>query len=333
MSKPILREIDNLCRSAAINACWHQWSALGASVSSRSKRRLAAIIDPEALLLLTAAFQEEERRLTDVLSWWATVGSNLVNTQRSRSFLAQFPRDLQPRIAAFAQTAYESGDKRWQRLASVRGNKKTPSPSAQREKQTRRVKGPSEPSLEEPAVVLLRIRAGFGVSVKSDILAVLLGLHGSIVTVRRIAQALGYSKMAITVAAQAMAKSKLIEKTADRPAGYFVHLEPWAKVLKLDSFLEELPVGKPSLVPTWRFWPQLFEFLIRVSDWSRQQLAGELSTYVLSSQARDLYYSCEDAFFLNRIPVPEPAQYKGETYLEAFRLTLKQVSTWLDENL
>lgn len=323
MSREMLEEIDNLCRSAAINACWRQWSGLGAPVSATSRERLTAIVDPEALLLLSAAVQEQERRLEDVIAWWGTVGSSLVSVQRLSSLLSRFPRDLHSGISQFAHTAYQHGDRRWRRFATL-----------QEGKSPRRLKGAEQPALSEPAALLLRLRAGFGVGVKSDLLAVLLGMHGSTATVKQMVEALGYSKMAITVAAQEIAQAGLIKETPGRPVGYYVHLQPWAQLLKLNSFSElGSPIGKDTGVITWRFWLPLFPFLSSVSLWIQQQVSDGLSTYVLSSQARDLYYAHENAFSLNQIPVPEPQRYKGETYLEAFRLTLRQVSKWLDENL
>jgi len=279
------------------------------------------MIDPEALLLLSAAYRDEERRLDDVISWWASVGSTLLSVQRLRAFSSRFPEDHHSGISAFAQTAYDHGDRRWRRLGV-----------GPEEKQTRRLKGARHAALGAPAAVLLRLRAGFGVGVKSDLLAVLLGMHGSTVTVRGIVDALGYSKAAITVAAREMARARLIQEMPGRPAGYFIELEPWTRLLELDS-PEASPAKKRSALPTWRFWPQLFAFLSHTSHWVRRKFSDRRSTYVLSSQARDLYHAYEHAFALNRISLPQPERYRGEEYLEAFRLTLRSLSMWLDENL
>lgn len=321
MFSEILEEIDNLARQAAISACWRQWSALGALVSSISPRQLTGMIDPEALLLLSAAYRQQERRLNDVISWWGSVGSTLLSVQRLRSFSSRFPEDRHSGITVFAQTAYDHGDRRWRKFGV-----------GPQEKQARRLKGTRHPALGEPPAVLLRLRAGLGVGVKSDLLAVLLGMRGSAVTVRRMVDALGYSKMAITVAAREMAQARLIHKTPGRPTGYFIELEPWTRLLKLDSS-EASSVNKRSALPTWRFWPPLFAFLSRASHWVRTRVADRPSTYVLSSEARDLVYAHEQAFALNSISLPQPDRYKGEEYLEGFRLTLRSLSKWLDENL
>jgi hypothetical protein len=321
VSRKILEEIDNLARQTAIDACWRQWSALGALVSSISPRRLAGMIDPEALLLLTAAYREQERRLNDVISWWASVGSTLLSVQRLRSLSSRFPEDHRCGISGFAQTAYEQGDRRWRKFGV-----------GPAEKPPGRLKGTRHPVLGEPASVLLRLRAGFGVGVKSDLFAVLLGMGRSTVTVRMMVDALGYSRAAITVAAREMAQARLIHETPGRPTGYFIELEPWTRLLNLDSS-DATSVQTSSALPGWRFWLQLFAFLSHASHWVRTHFADRLSTYVLSSQARDLYQVHQQAFTLNGISLPQPERYKGEEYLEGFHLTLRNLSKWMTENL
>ncbi len=319
----MLEEINALALRTAINTCWRQWAALGALVTPVAGRSARAVIDPEALLLLSAALHKKERRLEDVMRWWGAVGSTYLSLPRLKAVRGRFPESVDSGIAVFAQAAVKSGDRRW------RGIDRLP-----QLKRPRRLKGITQPALTEPAALLFRLRAGFGVSIKSDVLGLLLGMGGSIATVKRMVDALSYSRMAISKAAREMARARLVEKTADRPVGYFVHVRPWSEVLRLDPFSEpESAVTKEFGVPPWRFWPQLFAFLSDVCRWTQLQASGQRSAYLLSSQARDLYYNHQQAFVLNGIPVPEPEAYKGEQYLEAFHTTLTVTSDWLDQNL
>ncbi|HKP75197.1 MAG TPA: hypothetical protein VJT67_06605, partial [Longimicrobiaceae bacterium] len=66
-------EIASAARTAAIDAAWTQWAALGAPVAS-SATTARSVVDPEALLLLAGAMRPLERRLDDVLAWWAATG-------------------------------------------------------------------------------------------------------------------------------------------------------------------------------------------------------------------------------------------------------------------
>jgi len=319
----MLEEINALCLRTAINTCWRQWDALGALVTPVAGKPACAVIDPEALLLLSAAFHKQERRLEDVMRWWGAVGSTYISLPRLKAIRGRFPENVDSGIAVFAQAAVKSGDRRW------RGFDRLP-----QSRRPRRLKGVTQPALTEPAALLFRLRAGFGVSIKSDVLGLLLGMGGSIATVKRMVDALSYSRMAIYKAALEMARARLVEKTADRPVGYFVHVKPWSEVLKLDSFTEsKSAITKEFGVPPWHFWPQLFAFLSDVYCWTQLKASEQRSLYLLSSQARDLYYNHKQAFVLNGIPVPGAEAYKGEQYLEAFHTTLTVVSDWLDQNL
>lgn len=311
-----------MCRSSAIDVCWRQWRALGALVSPISKRSPRSIIDPEALVLLSVTVREQERRLSDVIQWWATVGSSFVSVQRLQSMRAKLSRDLTSDVSVFAHLAYQHGDRRWKRFAGE-------SPVAL----ASRLKGSSKPALIAPAALLLRLRAAFGVNVKSDLLTLLLGATGSVMVVKRMAEALNYSVMAISAAAREMADAGILIQTSERPVGYFVDSPYWEKLLNLSPRSESVSSNaEHTRLPVWRFWWHLFAFLIDVLDWSDRRGPNKSDTYVLSSQARDLYYAHENAFALNGIPVPNPSSYKGEEYLDVFLLTLRSVSNWMDRN-
>jgi hypothetical protein len=75
-------EIASVARAAAADAVWRQWGALGAPVAGANSAP-RSVIDPEALLLLSASIRSSERRLDDVLGWWAAAGSTLLSVQRS----------------------------------------------------------------------------------------------------------------------------------------------------------------------------------------------------------------------------------------------------------
>src|SRR2546425_11626927 len=101
-----------------------------------------------------------------------------------------------------------------------------------------------------------------------------------------------------------MAQARLLEDTSERPVGYFEPSQYWAKILRLIPRTDpESAFPENSLLPTWRFWFQLFAFLTHVSYWSHRQVSERLDAYVLSSQARDLHYAHQQAFALNGIPV------------------------------
>src|SRR5438105_7194242 len=109
-------EIASAAREAAADAVWRQWSLLGAPVAGAGPAP-RSVIDPEALLLLSASIRSSERRLGDVLGGWATAGSTLLSVQRTTTMLRRFPPSTHVGVASFAAAAAEAGDGRWSTLA------------------------------------------------------------------------------------------------------------------------------------------------------------------------------------------------------------------------
>jgi hypothetical protein len=78
---------------------------------------------------------------------------------------------------------------------------------------------------------MLRLRVGLGVSVKTDLLAFLLGLGGMSAGVKPIAEALGYTARAVHRAVDDMAAANLIDTAGEKPTAYRVDPKPWAELL------------------------------------------------------------------------------------------------------
>ena len=151
-------EIASAAREAAVEAVWRQWSLLGAPVTGANPTP-RSVIDPEALLLLSASMRSTERRLDDVLAWWAAAGSTLVSVQRTTTLLRRFPPAVRTGMAPFAAAAVEAGDGRWVALSRA----------ADEGTLTSRGKRGGEPRLIPYPALMLRLRAGFGVGVKAEV--------------------------------------------------------------------------------------------------------------------------------------------------------------------
>ena len=111
MSGEILKQTASLARQAAIRAAWAQWSSLGAPTADASAT--TSIIDPETLVLVSLAMLGEERRLADMLTWWAHVGSRLLSVQRMKVLAEAYPECVRERLGRFARSAMESKDALW----------------------------------------------------------------------------------------------------------------------------------------------------------------------------------------------------------------------------
>jgi hypothetical protein len=310
MSAIGLRKAVRHLQESALGVLWRQWTALGAAAAGSPARSL---VDPEALILASLAMRDEERRLSDALRWWAGTGAQLLSITRIRTLASRFTESTRACLGEFASLVLHEGrDFRWRPLAQ---------PAAKQAGRSGKTVG-LEASFTSLPALPLRLRLGFGVTAKADILAVLLGSPDRWLTARELAAALGYTTHSIRRAADDLLAARLIQATRETTTGYRLDPTPWAGWL-----------GISATIPPWRHWAPAFGFVATVVAWSREETRPELSSpYLLSSQVRDIVESHQDAFVRNRIAVPLPEDHPGETYLPAFQDTLASLSTWLDEN-
>lgn len=317
MSAEAVHSAGALARATTVEAAWAQWSALS-SAAAPAGRRATAIIDPEALVLASLSVRGEERRLGDLLAAWARAGTSLLSVQRMVSLAAAFPEPVRAEVGRFAALAAGAGDRRWRKHAAPASPEDPPL----------RGKAFGTPRLREGPALMLRLRAGFGVGAKADLLCFLLGSHGDPAGLRRIALATGYSERALRTAAEEMALAGLIHPVPGAPPSWRAEHGPWARVLG-----GVRPAAQETAVPPWRFWPVLFGFLAHVSAWSRAAAEEGWSPYVAASRARDLIESHQGALHQAGIPVPAPEPVRGGASLDAFAAQVASVREWTLEHL
>ncbi len=195
-------------REAAATAVWIQWRALGGE--GAAPREPAAIVDPEALVLASLWMKDEEKRLWDFLYGLAEGGSRLLSVQRLKRLLSVFPESLSPEVARFASAVRHAGnDPRW------RGFPRAQAPAAGRPGKWRSPRT----RLASGGALMLRLRTAFGVDVRSDTLACLIGRREAWSTVRDIARSLGYARGSVRAACESLTDARLLESAANgRPA-------------------------------------------------------------------------------------------------------------------
>ncbi|MGH7583990.1 MAG: hypothetical protein ACREL5_12265, partial [Gemmatimonadales bacterium] len=112
----IARQVERL----VVDIAWTQWSALSSLVSPRAEPA-RAIIDPEALILLSVMGERYERRLLDVAAAWLAEGIRFVSVQRARSIAARLPKTQRHAFSSVAAMATATGDHRWKRYVTPDG--------------------------------------------------------------------------------------------------------------------------------------------------------------------------------------------------------------------
>ena len=118
---------------------WRQWRTVGAQTSAKARGR--ALVDPEALVLLSLTLMEHERRLADVLVDWMAWNSDLLSVQRMKNLVTSYPESTRDRLGWLAGVALKAGkDLRWRPLAKGAEHAAAPKSGRLRGKRERAVR-------------------------------------------------------------------------------------------------------------------------------------------------------------------------------------------------
>lgn len=297
------RQLLQRVRTIAAELAWRQWAAIGPVASS--PYRVRSIVDPEALLLHSLGRMNDEARIARLISWWATVGARMLSVQRVKNLLADYPPALERELGRFAHSAVrEGGDHRWRSVAGHTGV------SAARRKDVG-----AGPIVATPPSLVLRLRLAFGVGIKADVLAYLLGVVGARRTVQQVAHATRYYPRAVRRALEELAAARFVLPAATAPVSYHMDADAWGAVL-----------GLRDGPPPWRPWADAFPLLARLLVWLDDRSAARASAYLRSSGARDLAEEHLNTFQAFGVSPPSADAFPGEAYLEPF---LDAVRHWV----
>jgi hypothetical protein len=212
-----------------------------------------------------------------------------------KNVVARFEVPLDDGLAAFAYDAVTKGnDARWRKLMGAEAGK------ALRREPT------ATPRVVSPAALMLRLRLGFGVGIKADVIAALIGAAGASMTVQSIASATRYYTRAVRRAAEELHSAGFIGTRATAPLSYSLDLEKWGPVLQFD----------PNDPPAWRSWVAIYSFVTALSSWSDR--ISDVSDVVVASEARDLISRHSVALDEAGVKEMPASRYPGAAFLEPF---------------
>ncbi len=321
MSIEAVRKIGELAGVTLVDTAWAQWSSLTSMLVRAGQEPAWTIVDPEALVLASFAVGHRERRLEDVVGSWATGAAYLMSMQRMRTLASQFPKAVAGRIGEFARAAVAGGDKRWKRLAypQAAGGYRP------------RLKSLEPLRLTDGPALTLRLRAGFGVNAKADLLSLLLGRSGVAADLKLIAAATAYTERAIRTATEEMVQAGFIHEIEGRPSSFFADGKAWASVL--EAHRPTRPERTASAVPPWRFWAAGYAFLSGVLEWAESAQAEGWTPYVASSRARDLVEKHGRNLRQAQLDPRFLVSGHGTRHLAEFEELILQVREWTSEGL
>lgn len=319
MFADVVTDIGELAESAGVAAVWTQWVSVTASAVPVEERRAWTIIDPEALLIASLAFQPSERRLLDLSASFVRVGGWLLSVTRVKRLMRLFGDEPARLLPVVASVAVEAGYRHWDVLVGT-------APHGIRE----RGKELGDLRVLEPPALMLRLRAGFGLSAKPDLLAFLLGMRAA-ADVKTMEAALGYIGRGIRIAADNMALAGFIERIEGSPVTYRADVAGWARILQAYR-LDGADEGEPG-IPRWHDWAGVFAFLASAKQWAVSANQQKWSDYVASSRARDLAASharvlrnADAAFALRN-------DARGAAYVDVFRRAVSLVAAWTRQSV
>lgn len=296
--------------AAAVEAAWIQWQALGAQ--SAADRLPSAIVDPEALILVSLWLADKEPRFRDFLIGFAERGSRIVSVQRLKRALQIYPSDAEARVAGFASVVVSFGkDPRWKRLAGH-----APGVSGRPGKV-----GPLAMRMGDPGSLLLRLRTAFGVDVRTDTLTYLIGRRQAWADVKEISEALLYAKYSVRTGCEALADARLIASRSGRPVRYCAERRRWFALLDLAD------------APPWYPWIAVYGFMLRLDAWLRESHLSKASASLAASLARE-FMSEHGAILADlQLDLPDERDYLGEGYLAVFEQAVNALADWLKMNV
>lgn len=316
-----------------------------------NRRLLHTLVDPEALVLVSLLLADHERRLGDLLHAWGARNSDLLSVQRMKNLKATYPEaargPLAQRLAWFATVARDEGkDLRWRSLAQGWSGMSAGDPE-----ETEGPEGPAGSQDEAPAeagslgrmygahaprnsqtkvraarvrlvarsTLMLRLRLGFGVGVKADLVTFLLARAEEWATVRDIADATGYTVAAVRRAAEDMAEARLIESRARQPAGYRATRDAWVPLL-----------GLRYPTPGWGSWHERFRFAIAFLHWAEAARERPLGAYAFGVQGRQLLEQYHVAFERD-LDMVWSSHSAVEDWGEFVGRAVRSLGSWMEE--
>ena len=182
---------------ALLDRAWIQWIALGVDAVGESDD---AVVDPEALIALTAELGDADARLRDVSTDWCVAYGRYVNGARLKQVVRELGTPLEA-IGEYVATVAAAGGPAWPMATQ-------PRPDYATRGKARMDAARSRPRLR------IRLRAAFGVNARADVLAALLADPQIGLSVADLARKTRFTKPNVAFAVDALVLAGLLEARA-----------------------------------------------------------------------------------------------------------------------
>lgn len=256
-------------REALVQRAWAQWIALGVSGVGTAERH---VVDPEALVALTAELGDADARLRDTSIDWCIAYGRYLNSSRLRHVLDEMGAGGEA-IGEYAGTVAAAGGPRW--------------PMASHPRPAYRSRGKARlHHLDTTPRLILRFRAAFGVNARADVLAALVLRQGIALTISDLARMTRFTKrnVALTVDSLALAGVVELETVGNEQRAWLRReiLQPWLPPQAVEpvDWIDRFTVGLATL----RFLAAQQPAKPNVRTIEARALVRELDTKIRRSQ-------------------------------------------------
>ena len=322
-----------------LNFVWHQWCQMG--VAGSVPHKPGWVIDPEPLLAFTSEVARQDARMFDqVLDWLATNG-HWINTQRLSTLVKQGDIGDTAVVGAIASwMTQQDKSTKW------RGVSRTFSPSVQKPAEalfrlqpelspdilakpcphfqqyellrgqihTRKMTQPV--NMQDPANLMFKSRAIFGIGIRADVSAYLATANGG--HARQIADRLGYNHVRVTDVLSEMAEAGMVT----------MHFSGQTKLYRIDrEQWQALLVPNPTDKLAWVNWRYLTRGLTTLWRAILALDTHRADDYVFSSQARKAMQAAQDDLMNSGLAfsIKDNRGYVAESYLPVFQADIHAI--------
>ncbi len=284
-------------REALLSRAWAQWIALGVEAVGEAD---TAVVDPEALVALTAELGDTDARLRDVSTDWCITYGRYVNGSRLRQVARELGTPPEA-IGEYVATVAAAGGPAW--------------PMATRPRPDYKPRGKARLESAAPLPRLrIRLRAAFGVNARADVLAALLARTGIPLSVADLARRTRFTKPNVAFAVDALVLAGLLEA---RSVGN-------ERRLLLAGDGEILPGLRPGVEqPDW-----VARFGVALAVIRFLEIRDGMSPAVRSVEARSVVERLLGEILTERLPQPN-FDAPGEQFERAFDQWVGELSRYL----
>jgi DNA-binding transcriptional ArsR family regulator len=291
-----MHPLASLLQGALLNRAWIQWAALGVDATVE---RDDAVVDPEALIALTAELGDADARLRDLSTDWCIAFGRYINGSRLKQVVRELatPDDA---IGEYVATVATAGGPAWPMATR-------PRPDYIRREKARLDSADTRPRLR------IRLRAAFGVNARADVLAALLATSPGGLNAADLARVTRFTKPNVASSLDALLLAGLIK-------AQLVGNERRYALLPKVPILPGLrpPVPQPDWVARFAIGLEILRFLGR----------GDMSMTVRAIEARRLLGSLTERISTEGMPSPDMTA-TGDQFANAFDRWVADFVDWL----